>query len=151
MNHVYLSDVVEQPPRLVSLPEETPHAVMTLTVSHRTASGIVKKEQYKNDMEMAVEVCHVVEPEEKQIVFSIQLYPGSMRGQTLLNEYFRLFLHLPDVPNDISPFLPFLHGEEFSWTSHLDFPTLQYGNWCFSLTEPAPGKPPAALFEYVRH
>ncbi|MCI5564432.1 MAG: single-stranded DNA-binding protein [Clostridiales bacterium] len=46
MNHVFLSGVAESTPVLVSRDEQTPHAVMALTVSHRTAAGVEKKEQY---------------------------------------------------------------------------------------------------------
>ena len=31
---------------MVSAPDQTPHALMNLTISHRTAAGVEKKEQY---------------------------------------------------------------------------------------------------------
>lgn len=46
MNHVFLSGIAEKGALLVSRENETPHAVMELTVIHRTAGGIEKREQY---------------------------------------------------------------------------------------------------------
>lgn len=46
MNHVFLSGRAETGAVLVSKDQETPHAVMTLTVTHRTAAGQEKKERY---------------------------------------------------------------------------------------------------------
>ena len=46
MNHVFLSGVAHAAPLLVSAPAQTPHAIMSLTVTHRTATGLEKKEQY---------------------------------------------------------------------------------------------------------
>lgn len=46
MNHVFLSGIVESMPITVSASDQTLHVRMNLTVSHRTAAGIEKKEQY---------------------------------------------------------------------------------------------------------
>lgn len=46
MNHVFLTGIAEKGAMLVSQENETPHAVMQLTVTHRTANGIEKREQY---------------------------------------------------------------------------------------------------------
>ena len=46
MNHVFLSGIVATAPDMVSGVEKTPHAVMKLAVSHRTAAGVEKKEEY---------------------------------------------------------------------------------------------------------
>ena len=46
MNHVFLSGTVEKAPQMVSQGNETPHAILELTVSHKTASGVEKQEQY---------------------------------------------------------------------------------------------------------
>lgn len=46
MNHVFVSGIAEKDAMLVSRENETPHAVMHLTVTHRTANGTEKREQY---------------------------------------------------------------------------------------------------------
>lgn len=46
MNHVFISGFVENAPELLSRENEIPHVVMSLTVIHRTASGIEKREKY---------------------------------------------------------------------------------------------------------
>ena len=46
MNHVFLSGTVNTVPKLVHSENETPHAIMDLTVTHRTVAGIEKSEQY---------------------------------------------------------------------------------------------------------
>ena len=46
MNHVFLSGTVNTVPKLVHSENETPHAIMDLTVNHRTIAGIEKSEQY---------------------------------------------------------------------------------------------------------
>lgn len=46
MNHVFLSGTVDSAPVLLSLPEQTPHVIMDLIITHRTAAGIEKKERY---------------------------------------------------------------------------------------------------------
>lgn len=46
MNHVFVSGIAEKDAKLVSRENEPPHAVMYLTVTHRTANGTEKREQY---------------------------------------------------------------------------------------------------------
>ena len=46
MNHVFLSGTTEKGAVLISREEEIPHAVMLLTVTHRTTRGEEKREQY---------------------------------------------------------------------------------------------------------
>ena len=46
MNHVFLSGITERGAQLVSRENETPHAILLLNVTHRTLSGVEKKEQY---------------------------------------------------------------------------------------------------------
>ena len=46
MNHVFLSGTVETAPRVVSQGDDVLHAVMDLTVIHKTAAGTEKHEQY---------------------------------------------------------------------------------------------------------
>lgn len=46
MNHVFLSGTAATAPKMVSQGNETAHAVMELTVTHRTAAGVEKREQY---------------------------------------------------------------------------------------------------------
>lgn len=46
MNHVFLSGIVESAPRIVSQDHNVLHAVMDLTVTHKTAAGVEKQEQY---------------------------------------------------------------------------------------------------------
>ena len=46
MNHVFISGTVAEAPRMVSQENEIPHAVLELTVTHKTASGVEKQEQY---------------------------------------------------------------------------------------------------------
>lgn len=46
MNHVFLSGTINVAPKMVSNQNEIPHAIMDLTVTHKTAKGVEKKEQY---------------------------------------------------------------------------------------------------------
>lgn len=46
MNHVFLSGTVETSPKVVSQDNNVLHAIMDLTVIHKNAAGVEKKEQY---------------------------------------------------------------------------------------------------------
>ena len=46
MNDVFLSGIIKTTPKIVSSHNETPHAIMDLTVTHRSAKGVEKHEQY---------------------------------------------------------------------------------------------------------
>ena len=46
MNHVFLSGTVNSGPQMVSQGNEIAHAVLKLTVTHKTATGVEKQEQY---------------------------------------------------------------------------------------------------------
>ena len=46
MNHVFLSGTINAAPKMISNENEIPHAIMDLTVTHKSAKGVEKNEQY---------------------------------------------------------------------------------------------------------
>lgn len=66
---------------------------------------------------------------DEKLVTAFEFFSGSVEGKELLEKYLSIFARLPGVPESLLPLLPYIHGDEFSWTSYLEIPAIQYGHW----------------------
>ena len=86
---------------------------------------------------------------DEKIVTSFEIYSSSTESEKLMEKYLSVFSSLPGVQNSLLKVLPLIHGDEFTWTSYLEIPTIQYGNWEMNLIQSVDEKQPIARYQYI--
>ena len=86
---------------------------------------------------------------DEKIVSAFEFFSSSAENRELLKRYLSIFTSLSGVPESFLPLLPFVHGDEFTWSSYLEIPTIQYGNWEMNLILSSSRKQPIAEYRYV--
>lgn len=106
---------------------------------------------FSNDSdELRVYIWHKQnENSDEKIVTSFEFYSSSTESEKLMKRYLSIFSSLPGVQNSLLQVLPFIHGDEFTWTSYLEIPAIQCGNWEMNLILSTNQKQPIAQYQYI--
>jgi hypothetical protein len=86
---------------------------------------------------------------DEKTVTSFEFYSSSTESEKLMERYLSIFSSLPGVQNSLLQVLPFIHGDEFTWTSYLEIPAIQCGNWEMNLVLSGNQKQPIARYQYI--
>lgn len=106
---------------------------------------------FSNDSdELRVYVWHKQnESSDEKVVTSFEFYSNNVENEKLMEKYLSLYARLPGAQESFPQLLPFIHGDEFTWTSYLEIPTIQYKNWEMNLILSTNQKQPIAQYQYI--
>lgn len=86
---------------------------------------------------------------DEKVVWNFEFYANNAENRKLLEKYVSLFVKLTGLQESFPQLLPLIHGDEFTWTSYLEIPTIRYGNWEMNLILSPNQKQPTAQYQYV--